>query len=52
MPCPEQGYYFIKSQTSPKVLTVLGYNNANGSPIIEEANNNKQSQKFRIEEVS
>lgn len=35
VPTPENGYFFIQSQLSNKVLTVNGYNDANGSLIVE-----------------
>jgi CO dehydrogenase/acetyl-CoA synthase alpha subunit len=52
VPCSEKGYFYIQSQLSKKVLTVHGHNNANGAIIVEEANNNHESQRFRVEEVS
>jgi hypothetical protein len=52
VPCADNGYFHIQSQLSNKVLTILGHNDANGSMIVEEANNGKDAQKFKIEEVS
>lgn len=47
VPCGDDKV-FIQSQLSNKVLTVYGHNAKDGAIITEEANNNGDAQKFKI----